>query len=270
MPEPGSPIPFPFLIATIFVSFLVLGSYLKEKFFTKVNTCLIAIIGSFEVPMYALMVIYAVIDEEYLIAGVCAIGLLSMVLANLAFMIYFKRDVVGKDQTLSKWLYFFPKTKRFVPIASGLLNFKCSKFLYSGFYGLESSMAKFSRPMDFYRVLRLCSFFSFIFSYGFIFVADFMILTQIEWGGQILVSAIETFLLQILVIVLTYLESKKPPAELLSVGSTQYTTINPRQKRREQKVMSGYTFEDDVEDSDYEQGVPEVDEFKLIRSKEDH
>jgi len=27
VPEPGSPIPFPFLIATIFVSFLVLGSY---------------------------------------------------------------------------------------------------------------------------------------------------------------------------------------------------------------------------------------------------
>jgi len=29
-------------------------------------------------------------------------------------------------------------------------------------------------------------------------------------------------------IVLSYLESKRPPAELLSVGSTQYTTINPR------------------------------------------
>lgn len=183
VPEPGSPIPFPFLIATIFVSFLVLGSYLKEKFFTKVSTCLIAIIGSFEVPMQALMVIYAVIDEEWVIAGVCAIGLLSLVLANLAFTVYFQRDVVGKDITLSKWLYFFPKTKKIVPVASALLNFKCSKFLYSGFYGLESSMAKFSRPMDFYRVLRLCSFFSFIFSYGFIFVADFMILTQIKWGG---------------------------------------------------------------------------------------
>lgn len=56
VPLPGSPIPFPFLIATIFVSFLVLGSYLKEKFFTKVYTCLISIIGSFEIIMYSLMV----------------------------------------------------------------------------------------------------------------------------------------------------------------------------------------------------------------------
>ena len=56
IPEPGSPVPFPFLIAAIFVSFLVLGSYLKEKFFTKVYTCVLSIIGSFELIMYLLMV----------------------------------------------------------------------------------------------------------------------------------------------------------------------------------------------------------------------
>jgi len=39
-------------------------------------------------------------------------------------------------------------------------------------------------------------------------------------------------------ILLTYLESRKPPAELLSVGTTQYTTINPK-NRKEVKVMSG-------------------------------
>lgn len=60
IPLPGSPIPFPFLIASIFVSFLVLGSYLKEKFFTKVYTCMLCIIGSFEVIMYSLMIAYAI------------------------------------------------------------------------------------------------------------------------------------------------------------------------------------------------------------------
>jgi hypothetical protein len=66
---------------------------------------------------------------------------------------------------------------------------------------------------------------------------------------------------------LTYLESKRPPAELLSVGSTQYTTINPK-KRKEAKVMSGFVYES--EDDDYEEGVPEVDEKQMIRSKEEH
>ena len=69
---------------------------------------------------------------------------------------------------------------------------------------------------------------------------------------------------------LSYLEAKRPPAELLSVGSTQYTTINPRQKRKEQKVMSGYQEAYQSEDDDYEEGVPEVDEKQFIRSKEEH
>ena len=59
VPSPGSPVPFPFLLLAVFVSFLVLGSHLKEKFFTKVLTNLIALIGAFELVMYLLMVVYA-------------------------------------------------------------------------------------------------------------------------------------------------------------------------------------------------------------------
>ena len=66
----------------------------------------------------------------------------------------------------------------------------------------------------------MCSYFSFIFSYGFIFIADFIIFSKIKWGYQLLILAIETLILQTLIIVLTYLESRKPPTELLSVGST--------------------------------------------------
>jgi hypothetical protein len=68
-------------------------------------------------------------------------------------------------------------------------------------------------------------------------------------------------------IVLTYLESRKPPAELLSVGSTQYTTINPKAKN-EVKVMSGFDSFDDSDD--YEEGLPDVDEIQFIRSKEEY
>ena len=64
----------------------------------------------------------------------------------------------GKDSVYSKWMYFFPKTRRFIPVAACLINFKCSKILYSGFCGLESSMAKFGRPLEFYRILRMISF----------------------------------------------------------------------------------------------------------------
>ena len=195
VPEPGSPIPFPFLIASIFVSFLVLGSYLKEKFFTKVYTCLLSIIGSFEIIMYALMVGFSIDQEEYAIAGLCLVGLLALLVSNIAFTVYYQRDIYGKDTVFSKWLYFFPKTKKLIPVACCLVNFKCSKILYSGFYGMESSMAKFGKPLEYYRIVKMVSYFSFIFCYGFIFIADLVIFIKVEWGYQLLVLGVETAIL---------------------------------------------------------------------------
>ena len=97
VPAPGSPVPFPFLIAAIFVSFLVLGSYLKEKFFTKVYTCLICIIGSFEIIMYSLMVGFSAYRGEIAICALSAVGLISLLIANITFTIYYQREVIGKD-----------------------------------------------------------------------------------------------------------------------------------------------------------------------------
>jgi len=81
----------------VFVSFLVLGSYLKEKFFTKVYTCLICIIGSFEIVMYSLMVAFSVYNKEWAIAILSLIGLISLIISNVVFTIYYNREVLGKD-----------------------------------------------------------------------------------------------------------------------------------------------------------------------------
>ena len=51
--------------------------------------------------------------------------------------------------------------------------------LYSGFFGLESSMAKFGKPVAFNRVMRIVTYFSFIFVYGPIFAADVLIFLNI-------------------------------------------------------------------------------------------
>jgi len=45
VPAPGSPVPFPFLIFSIILCLLVLGSYIKDKFFTKVYSNLIALLS---------------------------------------------------------------------------------------------------------------------------------------------------------------------------------------------------------------------------------
>jgi hypothetical protein len=46
IPKPGFPVPFPFLILSFCFGLLVLGSHIRDKFFTKILTCLIAFIGS--------------------------------------------------------------------------------------------------------------------------------------------------------------------------------------------------------------------------------
>lgn len=97
VPKPGSPVPFPFLIAAVFVSFLVLGSYLKEKFFTKVYSCLICIIGAFEIVMYGLMVGFAASLGEWAVCGFAIVGLICLIVTNIAFSYYYQRDIVKKD-----------------------------------------------------------------------------------------------------------------------------------------------------------------------------
>jgi len=130
-----------------------------------------------------MMVVYSEIEEEWAGCAFPGAGFIFLLLANVAFTIYYKRDVFGKDTLYSKWLFFFPKTRRFIPVAACLINFKCTKILYSGFYGLESSMAKFGRPLEFYRILRMISAFSYIFCYFPIFIADVIILMKVRWGS---------------------------------------------------------------------------------------
>lgn len=144
---------------------------------------MLSIIGSFEVIMYTLMIAYAIAADQKAIAGLSAVGLATLLISNITFTIYYQREVVAKDEVYAKWLYFYPKTKKLIPVVSLLLNFKSSKIIYSGFYGMESSMARFGRPMEFYNIIRMCSYFSFVFTYGFIFIADIFIFAYVKWGN---------------------------------------------------------------------------------------
>ena len=132
---------------------------------------------------------------------------------------------------------------------------------YSGFFGLESTQAKFYDHKRFFYLLRLTAYFSFIFCYGFIFIADIIILAKIGWGYQLYILAIETLVLQILLIILTVIEFRKGADGLLKDQDEQFSMIKPNNKGQV-KVMGGIEEEDD-----YQEGIPDVDEDTLIRSK---
>lgn len=144
VPSPGSIVPFPFILSAIFMCFIVLGSWLKDKFFTKVITCLIALIGSFEVLMYTLMVIFSAILSEWTIFFFSAVGLATMIASNVIFFLYYRKDVLAKDEKFAAWIKYFPRMQKFAPVICLLLNFKCFKMFYGGFFGLETFQATFT------------------------------------------------------------------------------------------------------------------------------
>lgn len=207
------------------MSLLVLGSYIKDKFTTKVITNLVALIGTLEVFMYGLMVIFAYIQSQWLIMFVTIGGMIGLFISNAIWVCWYRQQVLNFDDDHKKWLFFFPRTKTGLPTCCLLINFKICKMFYSGFYGLESTMAKFGTPQTFYRIMRTATFFSWIFCYVPIFIADALILIKIKWGYQLLILAIETAVLQTFSILLTLIEFRQGFKKLLSPVGDHYATF---------------------------------------------
>lgn len=91
--------------------------------------------------MYLMMAVYAYLLGEVMILIFTLIGLFGLLATNILFLSFYKSKILGVDKVFSKWLHFFPKTGFWLPFVCLTLNFKFGKMFYSGFYGLESTMA---------------------------------------------------------------------------------------------------------------------------------
>lgn len=95
MPAPGTAVPFPFLFFSVMLGLLVLGSYIKDKFFTQVLTNLIALISLPELLMYFLLMAYAGYYEIWGAFIPALVSVLMLATANIYFFIVYKRDLLG-------------------------------------------------------------------------------------------------------------------------------------------------------------------------------
>lgn len=155
------------------------------------------------------------------------VGLACLVTTNIAFYIFFKRNTM-KDKAFAEWIRVHTKTDIFVPLLCLLVNFKFIRFTFSGFFAMENCMASFTQPQRaMHRQLKMMTYFSYIFAYIPIFMADILIIVQVGWGHQVLVLAIETFILQLFIIYLTYQEFKDPE-KLYSIADTRMNSLRPK------------------------------------------
>ncbi len=84
------------------LALLVLGSYIKDKFFTKVLTNLIALISMSEMLMYLLILAYSGYYEIWGAFVLSFIASMMLMTANIYFYIIYKKDIL-KDEVFVKW-----------------------------------------------------------------------------------------------------------------------------------------------------------------------
>ncbi len=73
----------------------------------------------------------------------------------------------------------------------------------------------------------MVTYFSFVFVYVPIIIADIFIFVKVEWGYQLLVLGIESFMLSIFVMSLTVIEFRNAKRLIMS-GDEQYVRIKPK------------------------------------------
>jgi uncharacterized membrane protein len=94
VPAPGSPVPFPFLIFSLILCLLVLGSYIKDKYFTKVYSNLIALLSFQEMLIYLIMMAYAGANAIWGAFVLSLIAIVMLMTANIMFYLYYKKEIL--------------------------------------------------------------------------------------------------------------------------------------------------------------------------------
>jgi len=185
---------------------------------------------------------YAAMLEKVFVSLLAQLSFVMLIISNIIFTCFFRKQS-NEDHGYLEYMKNYPKTKIIVPLFSFFLNFKCIRFLFSGFFGMDNTQAVFTSPrLAIHRNLKMMTLFHYVFVYGPIFFADFLIIVSTKWGHQLLILAIETFVLQLLVLYLTFKEMKDPGA-LYSEGAGQkYSTLKP--KKQSKVAVMGF-YEDD-------------------------
>lgn len=131
-----------------------------------------------ELLIYGLMVCYAGANQLWGPFVLSATAFIMLITANIIFYVIYKKEIVN-DEAYAKWCRLYPKSEKYITLLTLFLNFKSIKLIYSGFYGLESCLAQFEDPMrNFFRPMRMITYFSFVFVYIPILASSVLIFIQ--------------------------------------------------------------------------------------------
>lgn len=174
------------------------------------------------------------------------IAFLMLIGSNIAFTLLFWRQA-QKDKYYSEWRKHHPRTALLIPLLSAIFNFKIIRFIFSGLFGLQNTKAQFHNPQNaIHKHLIMVTHFHFVFVYGAIFFADFIIIISTRWGHQLLVLAIETSILQALMIYLMISELKNP--QQLYADQSKYSKLRPKKQAQVASSVAGLFEEHELDE----------------------
>ena len=237
IPEPGAVAPFPFLIIYfVFVIVIVIG-YIKNRN-EMLTTWLIKGIAILEIPYFIVQIWSAAYISSWgvWIGTIIALGIL--VFTNIAFYIVYNINVID-DNTFKHWKDKYKWQSYIISIISLLLNFKLFRCLYSNFYGLMVFHAPFEKSTKFYRPFVVMNIIYILLCLTPIIIVDIVTFYFIQWGYQLLVVAIESFIFSVTLIILSLIEFFKIKKRIFSNEDDSYLAINPKMFENAYTVAGG-------------------------------
>ncbi|CAI2377119.1 unnamed protein product [Moneuplotes crassus] len=226
IPEPGSTIPFPFFIVFIVMAIVIaIGSLVHRQ--QMITTCLIKAIAILEIPYLIVQIYSAVYISSW---GICIgtiIALVVLIAIDIVFYIIYSASVV-KDNAYKHWKDKYRCATQTISVLSLLMNFKIFRCLYSKFYGVTTFNAPFERSTLFYRPLVVMTIIYLLFVLIPIIIVDIVTFYFVEWGYQLLIVAIESFVFSILMIILSFIEFFQIKRKVFKDDEEDYLSINPK------------------------------------------
>ena len=226
IPEPGTIVPFPFFIIFLLMFIVILIGYIKNRQ-QMLTTTTIAAISIFEIPMYIVQIYSADYISSYGIMTGTIIALSLLILINVVFFIVYYASVV-RDTAFKHWIDKYKKSTTTMAILSLIVNFKIFRYLYSKFFGATLFHAPFDRNTLFYRPFIIMNIIYLLLVLTPIIIVDIVTFYFIEWGYQLLIVAIESFVFSLVIIILSLIEFWKIRSRFFKDEEDSYLEINPK------------------------------------------
>ena len=191
------------------------------------TTTTIAAISFFEIPMYIVQIYSADYISSYGIMTGTIIALALLILINVVFFVVYYASIV-RDTAFKHWIDKHKKSTTTMAIISLLINFKIFRYLYCKFFGAALFHAPFDRNTLFYGPFIVMNIVYLLLVLTPIIIVDIVTFYFIEWGCQLLIVAIESFVFSLVIIILSLIEFWKIRRRFFKDEDDSCLEINPK------------------------------------------